>query len=219
MTAYAHPNPWGAVQHRPRKHHPASGLVAMTRGGRHGHHRHEGPGPFGGPPFGPPGFGFGGPGGPRGRGRRRRGDVRGAILLLLDEQPRNGYGLMQELEERSAGAWRPSPGSIYPALAQLEDEGLVAPSTTEGETGKTFTLTDAGRAHVEEHRERLGSPWDDASAGIPAGVGELRQAGGQVAMAAMQVAQTGNAKLIDEARKILGETRRSLYRLLADAED
>jgi DNA-binding PadR family transcriptional regulator len=185
----------------------------MSRGGhRHGP-RHE----FG-PPFGEgPGFGFGPPA--HRRGRRRRGDVRAAILLLLEEQPRNGYGLMQEIEDRSEGAWRPSPGSIYPALAQLEDEGLVGPADGEGESGKTFTLTDAGRAHVEENRERLGSPWDDASAGIPAGVGELRAAGGQVAMAAMQVAQTGNAKLIEEARKILGETRRSLYRLLADAED
>src|SRR5687767_3514674 len=87
-----------------------------------GAHRGESSGPWGWGGFGP-GSGFGPHrGGPHRRGRRSRGDVRAAILLLLDEQPRNGYGLMQEVEQRSAGAWRPSPGSIYPALAQLEDE-------------------------------------------------------------------------------------------------
>src|SRR5688500_4341745 len=75
------------------------------------------------------GRGYDGPGrhrhGPRGGGRRRRGDARAAILVLLAEAPRNGYGITQEIEERSAGAWRPSPGSVYPVLQQLEDEGLV----------------------------------------------------------------------------------------------
>src|SRR5215213_9786138 len=94
-----------------------------------------------------------------------------AILLLLEEQPRNGYGLMQEVEERSSGAWRPSPGSIYPALAQLEDEGLIEPS--HAEQGKAFALTDAGRAHVEEHRDRLGTPWQEASEGQPEGLHDL----------------------------------------------
>src|SRR4051794_22142027 len=102
-----------------------------------------------GGPWGP-GWGWGGhrrdpvmDRGPR-RGRRNRGDVRAAILLLLEEEPRNGYGLMQEVEARSSGAWRPSPGSIYPALAQLEDEGLIEPAGAE--QGKAFRLTDAGRA-------------------------------------------------------------------------
>src|SRR5580693_5727276 len=67
-----------------------------------------------------------GPGGPRGRGRRaRRGDIRTAALLLLAEEPRNGYQIMQEVQERSGGVWSPSPGSVYPALQQLEDEGLI----------------------------------------------------------------------------------------------
>ena len=76
-----------------------------------------GGGPHGGGPFDRP---FGG-----GRGRKRRGDVRTALLLLLAEEPRNGYQLMQTIEERSDGRWRPSPGSVYPTLAQLEDEGLI----------------------------------------------------------------------------------------------
>src|SRR3954463_5746454 len=114
-------------------------------GGRPHHHHHRGFGGFGGD------FGFGR------RRRMRRGDVRAALLVLLDEEPRNGYGLMQEIEERSGGAWRPSPGSVYPALAQLQDAGLVPPD--EEGTGKRFALTDEGRAHVEEHREQLGEPW------------------------------------------------------------
>src|SRR6185312_13601904 len=94
-----------------------------------------GPGgpPFGGPPFNIPFPGPGHHGHFRGHGRRmRRGDVRAAILLLLEEEPRNGYQVMQELESRSGGVWRPSPGSIYPALSQLEDEGLVRSDESAG---------------------------------------------------------------------------------------
>src|SRR5688500_8921560 len=100
--------------------------------------------------------GYRGWGGGR-RRRMRRGDVRAALLVLLDEQPQTGYGLMEEIERRSSGAWRPSPGSVYPTLQQLEDEGLVG--TEEGEGRTPFTLTDAGRAYVAENREELGEPW------------------------------------------------------------
>src|SRR5271163_3335980 len=89
--------------------------------------------------------GFGGPRGPRGRGRKaRRGDIRTAALLLLAEEPRNGYQIMQDIEERSGGVWSPSPGSVYPALAQLEDEGLIR--TEEHDGSKLFAITDEGRA-------------------------------------------------------------------------
>src|ERR671936_914408 len=105
-----------------------AGCFSMTARGR-GRHRH-GP-PFGrGGPFGA--FFFGGPGGFRRGPRARRGDVRAAALLLLAEEPRNGYQLMQEIEERSGGVWRPSPGSVYPALSQLEDEGLVQGEERDG---------------------------------------------------------------------------------------
>lgn len=175
-------------------------------------------GPWGWGGFGP-GSGFGGPGrgGPHRRGRRSRGDVRAAILLLLDEQPRNGYGLMQEVEQRSSGAWRPSPGSIYPALSQLEDEGLIEPS--DAEQGKAFALTDAGRAHVADNRERLGSPWAAATAGMPEGLHELRHEGGQLGMASMQVARTGDPQLIAAARQILEDARKRMYRLLAGDDE
>src|SRR5215210_2685906 len=106
-----------------------------------------------------------GPGGWGGRGpRARRGDVRAALLVPLAEEPRNGYQLMQEIEQRSGGAWRPSPGSVYPTLQQLEDEGLI--STQPGEGRTPYALTEAGKAYVEENREALGEPWAKPTAGI-----------------------------------------------------
>src|SRR3954470_22162019 len=92
------------------------------------------------------------------RRRMRRGDVRAAALVLLAEEPRNGYGLMQEIEERSEGEWRPSPGSVYPTLAQLQDEGLIRERDDAGR--KAYELTDEGRTYVEEHRAALGTPWE-----------------------------------------------------------
>ncbi len=146
-----------------------------------------------------------------------RGDVRAAILLLLAEESRNGYQLMQEIEERSGGAWRPSPGSTYPALAQLEDEGLVV-ATAVG-TGREFALTDAGRAHVEENREALGEPWTEATQGFPKEGIELRGLIKQVAIAAAQVMAAGTQAQREEAVKLLAETRRGLYRLLAQEDE
>jgi DNA-binding PadR family transcriptional regulator len=165
-------------------------------------HRHGfGPGGFGGSSYGH-------------RRRMRRGDVRAAILVLLAEQPYNGYGLMQEIESRSEGVWRPSPGSVYPALAQLEDEGLVAAEEAEGR--KAFALTEAGREHVEANREKLGEPW----AGLGREVGEdrlaLRGLIGQLAAAAIQVSQAGSDAQVEQARKVLVDARKALYRLLAD---
>jgi DNA-binding PadR family transcriptional regulator len=179
-------------------------FLAMMGGGR---------GPHGGFGGGAPGFGPG-PHGRGGRGRRaRRGDIRAASLLLLAEEPRNGYGLMQLLEERSGGVWRPSPGSVYPALAQLEDEGLIR--SVEHDGRKTFELTDAGRAHVEEHRERWGTPWETVAEGVPSELHDLRQAGQALAVASMQIAQMGSKAQLAEAKRILEHARRGLYRLLA----
>ncbi len=188
--------------------------------GRHREGRgHGGPGGPGGPgwPGGPGGFGP--PGGfpwapfPRGP-RARRGDIRAGILALLKEAPRNGYQIMQELEARSQGVWRPSPGSIYPALQQLEDEGLVQAESAG--VGRTFKLTDAGRAYVESHADEVAAPWgviaDAAGDGFLPLVNLMRG----VMTAAVQVAQNGTAGQQAEAQKILAEARRSLYRILAE---
>ena len=152
-------------------------------------------------------------GGPR---RRRRGDVRAAILLLLEEEPRNGYQLMQELEQRTGGLWRPSPGSVYPALQLLADEKLIRGEERDG--GTVYELTDTGRAHVEEHRERMGTPWEP-DGDVPEGVRELGQLLGQVAMATRQVMHAGDADQTAAAATQLAETRRALYRILAGDGD
>jgi DNA-binding PadR family transcriptional regulator len=215
MTGASYAAPHGRCHHKERggrggNRELFSEVFAFMGGGHRG-----GPG-FGGPPgfgFGRGGFGPGGPGGGRGGRRARRGDIRGAILLLLAEEPRNGYGLMQEIEERSGGIWRPSPGSVYPALSQLEDEGLVR--ATEHDGRKSFTLTDEGTAHVEEHRERIGTPWETVGEGATGEIHELRQAIAALAAAAVQVAQTGTKEQLGEAKSLLEETRRGLYRLLA----
>ena len=178
--------------------------LAMSGRGRGRPHRH---------PRGMHGFGSTfGPGGFARGPRARRGDVRAALLVLLAEEPRNGYGLMQEIEERSNGAWRPSPGSVYPALSQLEDERLVRAQESGGR--KLFDLTEAGRAHVTEHAEELGTPWQDVGGGGEH-VGELRTLVFGVGAAVMQVVQAGTEQQAAEAAKVLDEARRSLYRILA----
>ncbi len=157
-----------------------------------------------------------GPGSRRRHGRRgrraRRGDARLAILLLLEEEPRNGYGLMQEIEERSGGVWRPSPGSIYPALSQLEDEGLIEPTAEER---KAFTLTAEGSRYVEENRESMGTPWTTVAEGASDELGRLRDSSQALAAAAIQVARTGSTEQLIKAREVMDGARRSLYRILA----
>ncbi len=170
------------------------------------HRRWDGP---------PEHFGFGG--GRRGRrggpGRRaRRGDVRAAALALLDERPMHGYEMIQELEERTDGVWRPSPGAIYPALQLLEDQGLV---TADAEAGKRlFSLTDTGREEVAKLGDR--KPWDEVTAGIDPSQFRLRDALGPIAVAARQVAIDGTSAQQTAAAEILLETRRKLYALLAE---
>lgn len=184
--------------------------------GRRFHHDPRGRGGFGGPGFGGPGPRFGPPGGrgfgPRGRGRGR-GDTRAAILLLLEEQPRHGYEVIQEITERSQGAWNPSPGSVYPALQALEDEGLVTITADAGR--RVGALTDAGRAYVAANRAALGSPWDPDNFGaVPDQA--IRHEARAVVDAAMQVARAGTPAQTAAAVAVLQEARRAMYRLLAE---
>lgn len=193
------------------RHHECGG-----RGRAQYAHRGRDFGHGGGGGFGGGGFGFGGPGGGFGfrRGHRaRKGDIRSGILALLAEQPRNGYQIMQELETRSNGMWHPSPGSIYPALQQLEDEGLVTAETAGG--GRTFQLTEAGIAHVAAHHTADPAPWaamgDDHREAF-ALFGEVKHIG----MAIGQIAHLGNRTQYAEAQRILAQTRKALYRILAE---
>jgi DNA-binding PadR family transcriptional regulator len=185
--------------------------------GRHGHHphRHHGFGPGGRGEFG--GMGFGSGRGPRGRGRKaRRGDIRTAALLLLAEEPRNGYQIMQEVQERSEGVWSPSPGSVYPALAQLEDEGLIR--TQESDGRKLFVVTDAGRKVVEERGEDKPAPWEQMSDEYSPIAHQLGKLIREVAFAFQQVIRTGSEEQMLRARDVLASARKDLYRILADGD-
>jgi DNA-binding PadR family transcriptional regulator len=173
---------------------------------RHPHHHDVG---FGGMGFGGGAFGRG-RGGPR---RARRGDVRTALLRIIAERPMHGYDLMKELEQRSGGMWRPSPGSIYPTLQLLEDEGLLKGEEQDGK--RVYSITDAGRTELDERSKRSDqAPWDFGPGAE--GLGALRDAGFQLAGAAMQVARTGTAEQREKAAEILAEARRKLYALLAE---
>jgi len=181
------------------------------RGGIHSgspraYERHGG---WGGPPFGGGGF--------RGRGRARRGDVRTAVLLLLAEEPRNGYTIMQELEERSGGAWRPSAGSIYPALQLLEDEGLIRSEEVDGR--RLLHLTDAGRRLVEQRPQDQPAPWDELAGDIGDDARAIMKVAKEVMIAAAQVMQTGSESQRAQARRLLVGLRRDLYRILAEGDE
>jgi DNA-binding PadR family transcriptional regulator len=194
---------------------PPGGRGAFGFRGGHGGGWRGGPGWPPPPPF--PGFGFSEPRWRRGP-RAKRGDVRAAALALLAEEPRNGYQIIQEIEERSRGMWRPSPGSVYPALQQLEDEGLIR--SEDGDGGrKAFHLTDDGRAYVERHADELTAPWDTVAGTVGDDMIDMHQLCAQVTMAATQVLQVGTPAQTESARRILMQARRNLYGILASEDD
>lgn len=199
--SYAMTPPWKVKRH----------MVAMStgksrRGSRRSHGR-RGEYPMG------RGGSFGGTFG--GRPKASRGDVRIAILYLLTEEPMHGYQIMQELSDRTEGLWKPSPGSVYPTLQQLEDEGLVTAAETEGKN--VFHLTDDGRAHIESTDtpppwERFGSDTDD-------GLVSLRETGFGVGAAVMQVARAGSNTQVTKTKAVLDEARKKIYQILAEDDD
>ena len=208
----------GPRGHRERRHH------SRGRGFGPGGPGFGPGGPGFGPGFGPGGRGFG-PGaadgersfGPR-RGRRGwggprpRGDVKAAIPLLLAEQPRHGYQLIGEIAQRAGGVWSPSPGSVYPTLSALEDEGLITLEKVEGR--RTASLTDAGSAYVAERGEELGDPFQVA--GPPAGAITLHEELRALHDAARQVTRVANAGQLTRAAAAVTAARKELYRLLAE---
>jgi DNA-binding PadR family transcriptional regulator len=157
-----------------------------------------------------------GPGGPRRGGRARRGDVRAAILALLGESPMHGYQIIQELETRSNGLWRPSPGSIYPTLQLFVDEGIVTASEVEGK--RVFELTDAGRERLAEAGPEAVSPWDAVARETPEETGRLRDGIHQLMSATHQVANTGTTAQSERTLEVLNEARRKIYAILAEDE-
>jgi DNA-binding PadR family transcriptional regulator len=140
--------------------------------------------------------------------------VRASILALLKDQPRHGYEIIQEIAERSGGAWKPSPGSVYPTLQLLEDEGLISSATEGGK--KLFTLTDTGRTEAEAGPE---APWEEAGRGVDwDSLHEIRKAGGGLVDAFRQVWATGTPEQRDKALAVVNEARKKLYLILADED-
>ncbi|MBQ0830655.1 PadR family transcriptional regulator [Streptomyces tagetis] len=172
-----------------------------------------GPGGHGGP-FGPGAGPWGGRGRGGPRGRARRGDVRASILALLKDRPMHGYEMIQEIAERSGGAWKPSPGSVYPTLQLLEDEGLIVSASEGGK--KLFSLTETGRTAAEEGPE---APWEDAGRGVDwEALNDIRQAGFGLMEAFGQVWKTGSKEQREKALAVIGDARKKLYLILADED-
>jgi DNA-binding PadR family transcriptional regulator len=206
LMKYAHSSGQGRALGR--THHDPAG----------GHGRGHGFGDFGpglrgfGPGFGGFGPGFGGFG-PRGPRRANRGDIRSAILSLLSEGPLNGYGLIKAIAQKTGGAWRASPGSVYPTLQQLVDEELIVAT---GDSRRTdYELSDTGREYVEENAEELNRAWQsnpgpsEADAAFMESVGKLMGVVHQLRHAATDAQRTASIEKLDEAR-------RALYLILAD---
>ncbi|GAA1421332.1 PadR family transcriptional regulator [Agrococcus citreus] len=147
----------------------------------------------------------------RGSTRMGRGDVRAAVLALLAERPMHGYQIIQEIDERSGGAWKPSPGSVYPTLQLLADEGLITAEEANGR--KTYALTEGGRLEAEAAAERQ-APWL-ASSEREGGFSALPKAGMELAQAAAQVGRTGSPEQVQHAVAVLDDARRRLYSILA----
>jgi DNA-binding PadR family transcriptional regulator len=162
--------------------------------------------------------------------RARRGDVRVAILAVLADGPLNGYQVIQEISERTDGAWRPSPGSVYPTISQLEDEGLVEGDDERGR--RTLRLSEHGRGYLDDHPDEVAGVWapfaeagarrrDDADAeddGSP-DFTSLKPELGRVMNAVWQIITTGSDEQRRAAVGVLVEARRGLYRILADDAD
>ena len=165
---------------------------------------------FGGGRHGAFGPGFG----PFGRGpKRERGDVRAAIIALLAEEPMHGYQIITELTERSGGVWTPSPGSVYPTLQALEDQGLVTADKSEGR--RVFSLTSEGRAAAAEVSDGP-APWERAARGADRSLVNLLGLMREVAAASMQVGRSGSESQVKAVGEILADTRRRIYLVLAD---
>ncbi|MGZ4596585.1 MAG: PadR family transcriptional regulator [Actinomycetes bacterium] len=222
-ATYASPPPWAwprrPEQSQHHQHHhapgrragrvwneadrPEDGLPPTSGGrrgaGRRGHGHHHGHGGFGPGP---------------GRRRASRGNVRAAVLALLAEEPQHGYAIIGELAERSGGLWRPSPGSIYPVLGQLQQDGLVTADETEGR--RVFQLTEAGRSYVADHADELSEPWTTGESRRRDRAVTLFDAVRALGGAAREVARNGTDEQVRRARQVVDDARKALYRILAE---
>ena len=144
--------------------------------------------------------------------------MRAAVLALLSEKgAQHGYAIMNELAERSGGLWRPSPGSVYPVLSQLQDEGLVVVEESEGR--RNFSLTEAGRTYVAEHPEEMTEPWRVAEAGPMKRIQSIMAAMAALGAAVEQVTRLGDETQAEQAVAVLDDARKRMYRILAEDDE
>jgi len=145
-----------------------------------------------------------------GEQRVRRGDVKYDILATLLERPRHGYDVIRALEERRDG-YRASPGSVYPTLQMLEDEGYVTSETIEGK--RVYTLTDAGREFLGSRPEEAAGESEESHDLRR----ELRDAAFRLGAAVWQVAREGDPVAAGKVREIVDRARREIYAILGEA--
>ena len=144
--------------------------------------------------------------------RMKRGDVRSSILRLLHEAPMHGYQIIHEIESRSGGVWKPSPGSVYPTLQLLADEGLIEAQESDGR--RTYSLTVTGR-EVAEAEAKSPAPWLTGSDRPTGPRGTLAMSGVKIAKAAAEVARTGTKEQMASAAVILDDATSALSKLLS----
>jgi DNA-binding PadR family transcriptional regulator len=145
--------------------------------------------------------------------RARRGDIQIAVLALLNESAMHGYQIIQELAERSGGAWTPSAGSVYPTLQLLEDQGQVVSEQVAGK--RVFSLTEEGKARADALPDK--EPWAGLAGEADSERG-LREAFMSLVGATTQVARAGSPEQIARAVGVLTEARRQMYVMLAGDE-
>jgi len=143
--------------------------------------------------------------------RMGRGDVRASVLALLAEEPMHGYQIIREIEERTAGRWKPSAGSVYPTLQLLADEGLV--SAERSNDRKIYSLTEDGR--TEAAKASASAPWETEPSHDASGFSGLSKAGFALAQAAAQVARSGSSAQHEQVVEVLDNARRKIYSILA----
>jgi len=148
-----------------------------------------------------------------GGARARRGDIPAAVLSLLRESDMHGYQIIQEISDRTDGAWTPSPGAIYPALQLLEEQKMVE-SKTVGDK-RVFALTELGRTHAAMLPE--GGPWQEFAAESDP-ERKLREAFMSLMQATKQVGTVGSAEQIEQAASVLADARKRMYAMLGGDE-
>jgi len=148
----------------------------------------------------------------RSSAKKGKPDVRAAVLALLAEKPMHGYEVINEIAERSGGAWKPSAGAVYPVLQLLTDEGLITGAQAKGRT--TYSITDAGREFTAADSEH-GTPWEAGKEQESRRSGALAKVGFELAQAAAQVGRSGKPEQVKQAVAVLEEARRALYSILA----